>query len=103
MKIELEEQDLEKIAAKVVEQIKPLLNRNVKERVEDDPIFTVESLAKYLQVSEQWVYERVQFKEIPYIKVGKFLRFKRSAIENWLEEQSVQASAPLSRPLKVAK
>ena len=84
MKIELEEQDLEKIAA-------------------DDTIFTVESLAKYLSVSEQWIYERVQFKEMPYIKVGKFLRFRRSAIEKWLEEQSTPASTPLSRPLKVAK
>lgn len=103
MKIELEEQDLDAIALRVAEQIKPLLNRNGKERAEDDSIFTVESLAKYLSVSTQWVYERVQFKEIPYIKVGKFIRFKKSAIEKWLEEQTTPAASPLSRTLKVLK
>lgn len=103
MKIELEETDINAIAARVAEQIRPLLNKNVKERAEDDTIFTVESLAKYLQVSEQWVYERVQFKELPYIKVGKFIRFKKSAIDKWLEEQATPATSPLSRTLKVHK
>ncbi len=50
-----------------------------------DTIFSVETLAKYLQVSKQWVYERVHLKEIPHIKMGKFPRFKKREIDIWLE------------------
>jgi len=65
----------------------------------EDTLFTVETLAKYLQVSKQWIYERVQFKEIPYIKVGKFLRFRKSEIDKWLDGHKVPAT---SSPPKIA-
>jgi excisionase family DNA binding protein len=70
---------------------------------EDESLFTVKTLAKYLQVSQQWVYERVQHKEILHIKLGKFPRFKKSDINPWLETPKIPASEPLSRPLTVER
>lgn len=103
MKIEvdiIDTQELEKrVAERVIKALKPLL----KDVGEDDTLFTVKGLAEYLQVSDKWVYERVQFKEIPYYKIGANLRFKRSAIDLWLDTLKTPAANPLSSPLKVLK
>lgn len=90
----------ERITRKVVKALKPLL----KEKGGDSGLFTVKTLAVYLGVSDKWIYERVQFKEIPHYKVGGNLRFKKTAIDSFLEENcEVPAASPLTGPLKVAK
>jgi excisionase family DNA binding protein len=83
------------------EIVKRVLNGLKTQRSEEleDTLFTVETLAEYLQLSKQWVYERVQFKEIPYMKVGKLLRFRKSAIDKWLDGFKVPAA---SSPPKIA-
>ena len=103
MKIELNidtDELASKIAREVAGAIVPILTKHV---IEDDNIFTVETLAKYLQVSKQWVYERVHLKEIPYIKMGKFPRFRMGEIDNWLDDMKTPAVQPLSKPLKAIK
>lgn len=102
VKLSFESHDLDAIANRVLERVTPLINEKGTDNG-NESIFTVESLSDYLQVSEQWVYERVQLKEIPYAKVGKFLRFKRKAIDKWLDEQTTPAVSPLSRRLKTAR
>ena len=86
MKVSFEQEDIQVIAKAVTQEvmraIKPLVNDNAT----DDIIFTVKSLASYLEVSEKWIYQRTQFNEIPYYKVGVNLRFKQSNIDRWLEE-----------------
>jgi excisionase family DNA binding protein len=102
MKAELniETQELEqRVAERVISALKPLLNG----RVEEDKLFTVETLAIYLGVSKQWVYERVQLKEIPHMKIGKFPRFKRKAIDQWLDTLSTPPVKLISSPLKRIK
>ncbi len=90
----------EEVARKVLAVIKPLLKNG---GVEPDTIFTVETLSDYLHVKPQWVYERTSLKEIPYAKMGKFPRFKKSDIDKWLESQKIPAMNPLSRKLKIIK
>ena len=68
----------------------------------EEAIFDVDGLAKYLIVSNQWVYDRVIAKGIPYFKVGRYNRFKKSLIDKWIEAQSVP-SVPPSRPLQIVK
>lgn len=87
------------ITGEVIRAIKPLLNG----KAEDDTIFTVKTLAKYLEVSEKWIYERVQFKEIPFYKIGGHVRFSKRNITTWVEACKTPAVNPLSRPLKVVK
>ena len=97
---EIDHKELVKdIAQEVMKDLKPLL----KVKATDDKLYTVRSLAKYLEVSDQWVYERIKFKEIPHIKIGKFPRFKKADIDKWLEELRVPAINPLSGVLKVLK
>ena len=88
------------IASRVVKELKPLL---LYQKQEDELLLTVESLAEYLSVSMQWVYTRVNLNEIPHIKIGKFTRFKQSAIDKWLDSQKIPAVSQLTSKLKVIK
>jgi excisionase family DNA binding protein len=100
MKIELEIPDAlaQTIADRVVASLKPVL-AGMKPGVQD-AILTPNQLADYLQISKQWVYERVSLGEIPHTRVGKYLRFRKSDIDKWMGSRSVPASNPLSRSLK---
>ncbi|MDI6808287.1 MAG: helix-turn-helix domain-containing protein [Candidatus Eisenbacteria bacterium] len=82
------------IAAQVVSEIKPFMAK--LGMPDEDPIFSVKEVAKYLGVSSQWVYQRTCQKEIPFIKVGKFPRFKKSEIDHWLNTLKVPAIHRLS-------
>lgn len=86
--------DMQELVASISEvllkELKPLLEH----KSEDDCLFTVKTLAEYLHVSDQWVYERVHYNEIPFIKMGKFPRFKKSDIDQWLDSL---ATPPLNR------
>jgi excisionase family DNA binding protein len=94
--ININTQELVKeITSLVIKELKSFLDAQRS----DTPLLCVDSLAKYLGVSKQWVYERVHLKEIPYIKVGKFPRFKRSDIDKWLEGNKIPAIDPLSKAL----
>ena len=94
MKTELEQKDIQAIAHKVVEMIKPLLDCNGKDK-SDDVIFDVPGLAKYLQVDESWAYKQVSLKTIPYFKAGKYTRFRKTAIDRWIDKESVRPIPPL--------
>ena len=52
-----------------------------------EEILTIEEIAKYLRVSDRTVYEWAQKGEIPAGKIGTVWRFKRSEIENWVDER----------------
>jgi excisionase family DNA binding protein len=83
------------ITQEVIKAITPLLRKGT---AGEDLLFTVKTLAKYLAVSDQWVYERVHSREIPFIKVGKFPRFRKSDIDRWLETLKTSPIHVLSRP-----
>jgi hypothetical protein len=70
LKTELENQDIEAIAQRVSELLKPMLSYNSK--CKDDEIFDPENLAEYLKVDLSWVYKQVSLKTIPYFKTGKY-------------------------------
>jgi len=102
MKIEIDDTVLiNAIADKVIASLTPLLNQNSKKMDVNNIIFTVESLAQYLHVSKQWVYERVHLNEIPFIKMKKFPRFRKSEIDKWLDGMKTPAVQLLSNQLKV--
>lgn len=98
--ISIDTQEIVKaVTLEVVKALRPLL----KGDGEDNTIFTVKTLAAYLQVSEKWVYERVQFKEIPFNKVQGHVRFRKRDIDAWLESLKCPSINPLSRQLKAIR
>lgn len=102
MKTEFEAEDIEGIAQRVAEFLKPALSRYGK-RDEDDMIFDVQGLAEYLKVSHKWIYERSQFKEIPHLKVKGLLRFRKRDIDKWLDSHNTPAIRTPGRILSAVK
>lgn len=74
---------IDAIAEKVVERLKPLFD-NARTSTGDE-LMNVSDVAKYLKVKESWVYDKVHTREIPFKKIGKFPRFRKSIIDLWLE------------------
>ncbi|MDR0494076.1 MAG: PTS sugar transporter subunit IIA [Treponema sp.] len=53
----------------------------------EEPILTIEEVAKYLRVSERTIYDWAQKGEIPSGKIGTAWRFKKSEVEQWVNER----------------
>lgn len=87
MNFEIEQKDIEQIANRVLELLKPLLVNN---RQVEDIIFDVKQLAGYLHVPIHWIYKQISNKTIPYFKCGKYVRFKKSQIDKWIETKSLR-------------
>jgi excisionase family DNA binding protein len=62
----------------------------------------IERLAEELSVSTHTLYSWVAQRRIPFIKVGRLLRFDLDAIERWLGDHSVtdEGTAALERNLE---
>jgi len=89
MKFEIETQDIEAIAQRVLECLKPLLAHS-ESREDKDTIFDVKGLAGYLQVDCSWVYKQISLGTIPFFKAGKYSRFRKKDINRWIESQTVK-------------
>jgi len=52
-------------------------------------LWTAEDTATYLRLKSKTIYELVSSKKIPYIKIGRSVRFNPDKILSWLESKSV--------------
>lgn len=53
-----------------------------------DEILTIREVAELLKINEKTAYKLAAAGRIPGFRVGGSWRFKRSAIETWIEAQS---------------
>ncbi len=51
---------------------------------------TIDEVADYLQVKKSVIYHWTHMKAIPYYKLGRFLRFKREEIDEWIKLKKVE-------------
>lgn len=53
-----------------------------------DRLLTVEEVAEMLRVPKSWVYERTRRRglgeQLPHVKLGKYLRFEKEAVLEFL-------------------
>ena len=52
-----------------------------------DEVLTIDELAAYLKIAKSTLYKLAQEGKIPGQKVGKHWRFRRVAIDGWLDDQ----------------
>lgn len=50
-------------------------------------VMTIEEASKYLRIPLSSLYKLAQNRKIPCQKVGRHWRFRREAIDRWLEQQ----------------
>jgi len=64
----------------------------------EDDILTLQDLSAYLKIAEKTLYGYAQKGKIPGIKIGSAWRFRRSDIDQWLEEQRRLTESSLRLP-----
>jgi len=55
-------------------------------------VMTVQELAEYLRLDPQTVYRKFRRGELPGVRIGKAIRFKREVIDGWLRAMSYRWS-----------
>ena len=62
-------------------------------------LLTVDELAAVRKVSPSWVYEHTRTRSraarLPYIKIGKYIRFDPQAVGAFLARQSRSTDSPI--------
>ncbi len=53
-----------------------------------EEVMTVPEVAEYLRVNPQTVYRKAKSGELPAVRIGRAIRFRRSELENWLKNLS---------------
>jgi excisionase family DNA binding protein len=65
-----------------------------------DALLTADEVAELLQVTKAWVYAETRAKRIPHVPLGRYVRYRRSAVLQWitaLERHSYRSGrVPLS-------
>ena len=60
--------------------------------MDDKPgdVLTIEELSAYLKIPKSTLYKLVREGKIPSQKVGRHWRFRKEAIDRWLDETRVE-------------
>ena len=51
-------------------------------------VMTVSEVAEYLRVNPQTVYRKAKAGEIPAVRIGRAIRFRKTELDAWLKELS---------------
>ena len=91
MKTALEREDIQEIAREVVKMLKPIISEQI-ERNDADEILTIDEVAELFKLKKSQIYYWVSDSKyidnpIPYMKVGKHLRFSRKALIKWMDKR----------------
>jgi excisionase family DNA binding protein len=63
-------------------------------------VMNIRQASQYLGVSPDTLYKYVGENKIPAFKLGNRWRFKKSKLDEWMEEQSGEAEGQSKRKLK---
>lgn len=55
---------------------------------------TVNDVAGYIGLSDEFVYQLVRQKQIPFLRVGRRILFKKVSIDNWLNDLECEPVIP---------
>ena len=67
-----------------------------------DRLLTAEEIAERLGMRTDWVWAQARAGRIPHVRLGRYRRFRESAIEEWvseLETGGATAKAAHARPV----
>jgi excisionase family DNA binding protein len=68
-------------------------------RIGTDPLLTADEVAALLQVTKAWVYAETRAKRIPHVPLGRYVRYRRSAVLAWIAALERGASRGARVPL----
>lgn len=53
---------------------------------DDEPLLTKRELAQFLNVSIKMIDRKVSMSEIPFLKIGRLVRFSKREVLSWAQE-----------------
>ena len=68
-------------------------------RIGNDPLLTADEVAAMLQVTKAWVYAETRAKRIPHVPLGRYVRYRRSAVITWIAALERHASRGVRVPI----
>jgi len=57
-----------------------------------DEVLTIEELSAYLKIPKSTLYKLVREGKVPCQKVGRHWRFRKEAIDRWLESDTTKTA-----------
>lgn len=57
-------------------------------------LLDIDALADLLGVSERFVRRLVEERRIPFLKIGRHVRFDRAEVESWIQSSRVEPARP---------
>lgn len=57
---------------------------------------TLEETAQHLNVTVRAIRNWIAFKKIEHVKVGKYIRFRKSYLDQWIEKNTVKADKKIA-------
>lgn len=55
-------------------------------RANGDALLTASEVADLLRVTRGWVYAETRARRIPHVRLGRYVRYRRSAVAAWVDE-----------------
>lgn len=62
----------------------------------EDEIMNAMEAAEYLKISRSFLSKLIKEKKLPYMRIGKGLRFTKSSLNEWINERLSLAENPCS-------
>lgn len=69
--------------------------RRGEELRDDGDLLTADEVAVMLRMTKAWVYAQTRANRIPHLSLGRYVRYRRSAVMAWLGE--IERSAVAGR------
>ena len=63
-----------------------------------DCLLTAEEVAELLRVTRGWIYAETRAGRIPHLRLGRYVRYRESAIREWMAQLEL-ASSRVPRPV----
>ena len=79
------------------------LRQGTRTMADSREVMNIRQASQYLGVSPDTLYKYVNEQSIPAFKLGNRWRFKKSKIDEWMEEKSMEQGPRGTRKAKAAK
>src|SRR5271165_5593254 len=60
-------------------------------------LLTAEEVASLLRMTPAWVYAQTRRRRIPHLRLGRYVRYRREALDEWIEQVESSSSLPPGR------
>lgn len=87
MEFRLEPEDIDRLADAVTARL--LKTQTPKTTPEPDKLMDIPDLMEYLGMSDRWVRQEIAEFRLPHFKIGRYIKFRKSEIDEHLRRCAV--------------